>query len=251
MLIGGIQTLSLLDFPKKVSAIVFLAGCNFRCGFCHNPQFVIPEQIKKLQKDLIPERKFFAFLESRKDFLDGVVVSGGEPTIHPDLISFIEKIKDIGFLVKLDTNGTNPEMIKTLLEKKLIDYFAMDIKSSPQNLERICRPVGKSPQPPLTRGSKTDSSLQEKIKKSRDLILNSSIDHEFRTTVLQEFHDEKEIEAIAKFCEGTNKYTIQNFRPEKTLDEKFGSFHGFLPKKLARFKKVAEKYVKNVVVLGD
>ncbi len=235
MLIGGIQTLTLLDFPNKVSAIIFTAGCNFRCGFCHNPQFVDPDQIKKLTKDLIPEEKFFKFLQSRKGFLDGIVVSGGEPTIHSDIISFIEKIKNMDFLVKLDTNGTNPTVIKELLEKKLIDYFAMDIKNIPSEYDDIC-------------GVKVNL---ENIKTSRDLIINSGIDHEFRTTVLQNFHNKDKILEIAKFCEGANKYTIQNFRPEKTLDKKFGNFHGFLPKQLTEFKTVAEKYIKTVVVLGD
>ncbi len=174
-------------------------------------------------------------METRKNFLDGVVVSGGEPTVHPDLISFITKIKELGLLVKLDTNGTNPEIITKLLEKKLIDYFAMDIKSIPEEYNKICA---------------VKVNFQN-IKASRDLILNSGIDHEFRTTVLTKFHDKAKIEAIAKFCEGANKYTIQNFRPEKTLDEKFSRFHGFFSEELTSFKVVAEKYVKNVVVLGD
>lgn len=235
MLIGGVQTLSLLDFPGKVSAIIFTAGCNFRCGFCHNPQFVDPEQIKKLASDLIPEEKFFAFLESRKNFLDGVVVSGGEPTIHQDIVSFIEQIKDVGLRVKLDTNGTNPEVIQELLDKKLIDYFAMDIKAIESKYNKICD---------------TDVTF-EKIKKSRDVILNSGIDHEFRTTVLTQFHDEKDIELIAQFCKGANKYTIQNFRPEKTLDKNFSKFSGFLPPQLAKFKEIAQKHIENVVVLGE
>ncbi len=235
MLIGGIQTLSLLDFPKKVSAIVFTAGCNFRCGFCHNPEFVDPNQIKKLTKNLIPEEKFFKFLKSRKNFLDGVVVSGGEPTIHLDLVSFIEKIKDMGFLVKLDTNGTNPQIIDELFEKKLIDYIAMDIKNIASAYNDICGV----------------SVNFKNIKTSRDLILNSGISHEFRTTVLQNFHDDKKIEEIAKFCQGANRYTLQNFRPEKTLDQNFSNFHGFLPKQLTKFKTLAEKYIKNVVILSE
>jgi pyruvate formate lyase activating enzyme len=241
MLIGGIQTLSLLDFPKKVATIVFTSGCNFRCGFCHNPQFVDPDQIKKLTNDLIPEKSFFSFLNERRKFLDGVVISGGEPTIQPDLISFIKKIKAMGLEVKLDTNGTNPPIIAKLLENKLIDYIAMDIKSAPQSLKTICRPIN----------IKNNSLLLEKIKESRNLILKADINYEFRTTVLKEFHNEKKIEQIAKFCQGAEKYTIQNFRPKKTLDEKFNKFHGFLPEKLTRFKLIAEKYLKNVIILGD
>jgi len=238
MLLSGIQTLTLLDFPEKVSALVFTPGCNFRCGYCHNPQFVDPEQIKLLQKDFIPEEKFFKFLETRKNFLDGVVISGGEPTLHTDLIDFIKKIKDMGFLVKLDTNGTNPQILEKLFQKNFLDYIAMDVKSAPENFSKICNPVLKC----------HGVSLQEKITKSRDLILKSGIKHEFRTTVLQELHDKKEIKKIAEFCQNGQKYRLQNFRPQKTLDPKFGSFHGVSESQMREFKKIAEVFIENVVV---
>ena len=125
MKIGGINTLTLLDFPGKVGAIVFTAGCNFQCGYCHNSQFVKAEEIAKLKGHFIPEEKFFNFLDTRKGMLDGVVVSGGEPTIHPDLPDFFREIRKRGFLTKLDTNGTNPEMIEKLLKDNTYPYLAI------------------------------------------------------------------------------------------------------------------------------
>ncbi len=232
MKIGGIQKLTLLDYPEKTSAIIFVAGCNFRCGFCHNPQFVDPESIKKIEDFLIPEEKFFKFLESRKGLLDGIVISGGEPTVFSDLPEFIQKIKNKDFLVKLDTNGTNPEMIKNLLDKKLVDFIAMDFKMTLEKYEEIVGvPVDK-----------------EKIAQSIKLILNSKLPHEFRTTVLREFHDEKVIEGIAKLIKGADKFALQNFRNAKTLDPKFHKFHGFESTELKKFKKIAEKFVENVEI---
>jgi pyruvate formate lyase activating enzyme len=217
-----------------VACIIFTAGCNFRCGFCHNPQFVDPQQIQKLAPNCIPEKKFFHFLDCRKKFLDGVVISGGEPTIHSDLEDFIQNIKTRGLQVKLDTNGTNPEMVEKLLEKNLVDYIAMDIKSVPQKqtYEKICE----------------ISVDLEKIIRTKNHIQNANIAYEFRTTVLQEFHSEKSIEHIAQFCQNAPKYTIQNFRPEKTLSQKFQNFSGFQPAILDRFKQIAQKYIAQVEV---
>jgi pyruvate formate lyase activating enzyme len=230
MLISGIQTLTLLDYPEKVAAIIFTAGCNMRCGFCHNPQFVDPEQIKKLQKNFIPEDKFFKFLKSRENLLDGIVISGGEPTLQPDLITFIQKIKQHNFLVKLDTNGTNPAVIASLLTQNLVDYIAMDIKSAPQNFAKISNPVD----------LKLSNTIQQKITKSRDLIMNSTINYEFRTTVIKELHDLDEIDKIKEFCHGAKKYILQNFRPAKTLDPAFNKFHGFSDTEFLRLKNHAE-----------
>jgi len=224
MLIGGIQTLTLLDFPGKVGCIVFTAGCNFRCGFCHNPQFVDPEQVRKLSKNLIPESKFFSFLKSRRNFLDGVVVSGGEPTIQADLVDFLRKIREFDFLIKLDTNGTNPDVLERVFSEKLVDFVAMDIKNSPKKYSEIC-------------GVGVDFSS---IERSKNLILNSKIDHEFRTTVLREFHDSEAIFEIAEFVRGTRKFTIQNFRSEKVLNPKFEKFRGFSEEELDGFREVAK-----------
>ncbi|MCK5461108.1 anaerobic ribonucleoside-triphosphate reductase activating protein [Candidatus Gracilibacteria bacterium] len=235
MLIGGINTLTLLDFPGKVSCIIFTAGCNFRCGFCHNPQFVLTENIKKLTGHFIPEEKILSFLDSRKGFLDGIVISGGEPTIQPDLLNFIRKIRAKKILVKLDTNGTLPDVLEKIIKENLIDYFAMDIKASVQNYEKIC-------------GINLDT---KKIEKSKNLILNSGIPHEFRTTVIKNLHDEQEIEAITKFCEGADLYTIQNFRNQKVLDKKYENFQGFSEEDLEKFKNIAKKYIKKVNILKN
>lgn len=234
MLIGGINTLTLLDYPEKVACIIFTAGCNFRCGFCHNPQFVLPQNVQKLKGNFIPEVKFFKFLDSRQTFLDAVVISGGEPTVQPDLIDFIKQIKERKLLVKLDTNGTNPLVLKQLLDENLIDFVAMDIKASFPHYKKI---VGIEIDP---------SAMQESI----ELLLNSKIQYEFRTTVIKGFHDAAEIEAIAQLCKNAPLYTLQNFRNQKVLDEKFKQFNGFLDADLETFKTVAEKYIENVRILN-
>ncbi len=128
MNLSGIKKSTLLDYPGKIATLIFTPGCNFRCGFCHNPEFVLPDRVEKLRKDFISEEIFFRFLKTRIGFLDGVVICGGEPTIHSDLMGFCKKIKDLGFLVKLDTNGSRPEVIRDLLDANLIDYIAMDVK---------------------------------------------------------------------------------------------------------------------------
>lgn len=231
MKIGGINTLTLLDFPGKVAAIVFTAGCNFRCGYCHNVQFVLPEQIEKIAGHFIPEEKFFNFLDTRKGLLDGVVVSGGEPTIWPDLPDFLKQIKEKGFLTKLDTNGTNPKIIERILKENLIDYIAMDIKMPLNEYESLS-------------GVKTDGKI---LKQSVEIIKNSNIEYEFRTTVIEEFHDREVIERIFKDIGTVKKYTLQNFRPEKTLSPSFGEFHACTTEKMATLKKVAQKYTEKLV----
>lgn len=128
MQLSAIKKSTLLDYPGKIATIVFTPGCNLRCGFCHNPEFVLIEEIEKIRHDFISEEIFFRFLSTRIGFLDGVVICGGEPTIHTDLPEFCRRIKDLGFLVKLDTNGSNPEMLEKLLNQELVDYIAMDIK---------------------------------------------------------------------------------------------------------------------------
>ena len=194
---------------------------------------VLPEEIKKRMHDMIPVEKVFNFLDKRKGKLDGVVVSGGEPTIHPDLIDFIRKIKEKGFLVKLDTNGTNPVVVEKLLEEKLVDYIAMDVKASKEKYNELT-------------GVKNNYAA---IKHSRDLIKNSDIDYEFRTTVVKGFHDEEEMRKIAQFCRGAKMYSIQNFRPQKVLDQGFKKFNGFTKKELATFKTIAEEKIEKVQVL--
>ena len=203
--------MTLIDYPGKIAATVFTIGCNFFCSFCHNSELVDPEKIKK--QPIISEKEFFEFLESRKGDLDGVCITGGEPTIHKDLPGFIKKIKELGFSVKLDTNGSNPEMLKKLIGEKLIDYIAMDIKG------------------PL-----------QIPKKSVEIIKNSGIDYEFRTTIVPALHKKEDIIKIAKEISPAKKYFLQQFRPGKNLDKKFEKEKTYSKKELDEFCEVIKSY---------
>jgi pyruvate formate lyase activating enzyme len=172
MQIAGIQKTTLLDYPGKVATTIFTAGCNFRCGFCHNAEQVLPELIVKESSHFIPEEAFFNFLDQRKSILDAVVICGGEPTLQPDLKNFIQKIKNLGFLVKLDTNGHAVDIVRDLIDEKLIDYVAMDIKTSPSKYAEL---VG------VDLGEKYFASHNAML----DLLKNSGIEYEFRTTVIK------------------------------------------------------------------
>lgn len=200
MLLGGLQKLTLVDYPGKIAATVFTAGCNFLCPFCHNPELVNPKLIKN--QPLISEEEFFAFLKSRRGELDGVCVTGGEPTLHMDLAVFLSKIKKMGFAVKLDTNGSHPEILKKLIAKKLVDYIAMDIKAPPEKYKEI-----------------TGVANLEKIKQSVELIKSSGVDYEFRTTVVPKFHKKEDIIKIAEWLKGSKKYFLQQFYLTKILDD--------------------------------
>ena len=196
--IGGLQKTSLLDYPDKVSAIVFTQGCNFNCGYCHNPNLLKNQSKNDITVDVI-----FDFLSKRKGKLDGVVITGGEPTLQKNLKIFIEKVKDFGFAVKLDTNGTNPEIVKELINEKLIDYIAMDIKSPLENYSKV-----------VNRSVDTD-----KIKKSINIIMNSGIDYEFRTTVLPSLISIDDFDKIGKMIEGAKKYYLQKFVVQSEIND--------------------------------
>ena len=204
MFIGGLQKTTLIDYPGKVACTVFLAGCNFRCPWCYSPELVLSEEIRKLSK--ISRKDFFKFLKSRKGLLDGVVICGGEPTINKDLPDFIKQIKKLGYLVKLDTNGSNPEILKKLIKQKLIDYVAMDVKAV----------LGKE----YKRATGGRANLNN-IKKSINLIKNSEIDYEFRSTIVPGIHSKENIIKMAKQIGPAKTYFLQGFRAEKTLDPKF------------------------------
>ena len=206
MLIGGFQKLTLIDFPGKLAAIVFTSGCSFRCPFCYNPELVLPEKIKSQPK--IPEKDILDFLKEREGLLEGLVITGGEPTIHEDLPEFIKKIKKMGYSVKLDTNGSNPKMLKDLIDKKLIDYVAMDIKAPLKEKD-------------YNKATGVKGALS-KVKKSIKIIQNSGIDYEFRTTVVPTIHKKEDIIEIVRLISTTKKYYLQNFRPEKSINKKFG-----------------------------
>jgi len=225
MLLGGLQKTTLIDYPGKVACTVFTIGCNFRCPFCYSSELVLPEKIKKHPK--ISEKEFFQFLKSRKGLIDGVVICGGEPTIHKDLPKFIKKIKKLGFLVKLDTNGSNPEMLKRLIDEKLVDYVAMDIKAPLGLKSEIRNSKSETNTKYKIQNTKYDKTTGvkvdlKKIKKSIEILKSSNIDFEFRTTVVPSIHTKEDIIEIAKWIGGPKvKCYLQNFRPEKTLNPRF------------------------------
>ena len=192
--------MTLIDYPGHIAATVFTVGCNFRCPFCHNPELVSSIEY---QVSSILERDFFDFLESRQGKLEGVCITGGEPTIQPDIVEFIRKIKELRYKVKLDTNGARPDILRLLYAKKLLDFVAMDIKSDLENYSR-------------TTNSKVDL---ERIKLSVDLIRNSGVDYEFRTTAVPGLHKEEDFAKIGKWLEGAKKYVLQAFEDKgKILD---------------------------------
>ncbi|MCK5472086.1 anaerobic ribonucleoside-triphosphate reductase activating protein [Candidatus Gracilibacteria bacterium] len=229
MQIAAIQKLTLLDFPGKTACTVFTPGCNFRCGYCHNPELVLPEKIAAAKKDLIPESAFFNFLAKRKGLLDGVCVTGGEPTLQKGLLIFLKKIRRRGFLVKLDTNGSHPEILEKLLHARLLDFVALDVKASPENYEKLTRLKGAAGE----------------IKISKNLIQQSGVPYEFRTTLVHEIHDKKEFGKILEFVRGAEKFFLQNFESKHgCLDPKFEKFHGFTKKELAKMCDEAKKFVR-------
>ena len=210
MLISGVQKFTILDYPGKVACIAFTPFCNFRCGYCHNSEFVLPEKIEKIKDSFIPEVIFFNFLKSRIGLIDGVVISGGEPTLQKDLEDFILKVKELGFLVKLDTNGSNFSFVKNLLDKNLLDFIAMDVKSDFDDYLSISGFIGK------------EVDLVDNIKQSIRLIMDSGIDYEFRTTIAKNFVSKKNLLEIGKMINGAKKYALQNFRKgESVLDPSF------------------------------
>ena len=189
MVLSGLQKLTLLDFPGRIAATVFTRGCNMRCPFCHNASLVTGVS------DIISEEEFFSFLQSRLGRLGGVCVSGGEPTLNADLPDFIKRIKDMGFEVKLDTNGTNPDMLERLIDDGLVDYVAMDIKSSEKRYSDVA-------------GKQVDF---EKVKRSIEILLSEKIDYEFRTTVAKPLFSKGDFTEIGKMIKGAKRYYLQGF----------------------------------------
>ena len=204
MRISGFQKLTLLDFPDKVACIIFTGGCNFRCSYCQNSILISNDCYAPIE-----EEEIFNYLTKRKKIIDGVVISGGEPTIQKDLYDFILKIKEMGFSIKLDTNGSNPAMIKKLIEDNLIDYIAMDIKNIFSEYKVV---------------TKNKVNI-DKIKESIDIIRNSNIDHEFRTTIIKNVHSIDNILEICSYFDKKEKVFMQNFeQSENVVDKELVSF---------------------------
>ena len=196
MIIKGLQKLTLLDFPGKVACTVFTAGCNLRCPFCHNAALVTD-----IDDSIIPEEEFFEFLSGRKGRLDGVAITGGEPLMQKGIEEFIAKIKSMGFLVKLDSNGTYPDKLKSILDSGNVDYVAMDIKNSPDKYS-------------LTAGVKVDLDA---IGRSINIIMNSGVEYEFRTTVPKELFEQADFVKIGELIRGAKRYFLQEFTDSGNL----------------------------------
>jgi len=224
--IGGLEKVSLLDYPGKVSSILFTYGCNLECPFCHNPELVIYPLDRSIE---IKGNKVFDYLEGRQGLIDAVVITGGEPLIYKDIEGFIEKIKKMGFLVKLDSNGFFPEQLKQLLKKNLLDYIAMDVKCPRDSYVKFSG----------------DRKAIGKITESIDIIMNSGIPYEFRTTFVKGIHSIEDGERITSMIPNAMKYYIQNFRSGKTIDETLDSSNSFTEKELKEILRGAKKYVKN------
>ncbi len=197
MKIKGLQKTTLLDYPGHVACTVFTGGCNFCCPFCHNASLAV----RAIEMPELSEDEFFNFLSKRRGILDGVCITGGEPLLQKDIIPFIERIHSLGFLVKLDTNGSYPEKLKEIISKGIVDYIAMDIKNSSKKYA-------------LTAG--VDANLKE-IFESINIIMNSGIHYEFRTTVVKELHAVDDIKEIAKLIQGAERYFLQNFNDSGDL----------------------------------
>lgn len=233
MIFGGIQKNSLIDYPEKVGCILFLSGCNFRCPYCHNPQLVAETMTPP---DFLTEKWFLRFLEKRKGFLDGVVVSGGEPTLQNRLPSLCKKIKALGYPIKIDTNGSRPEILKRLIDDKLVDYIAMDIKTVPDSYY-----------PHIAKENRPETILS-----SIRIILESNIDHEFRTTCVRPFITEEIIRKITVLIEGADRFVLQQFQDTGILNPAFFDSAGapYTREELNRFQTRSRPYVGACTIRG-
>lgn len=234
MLIGGLEKMTLIDYPGQLAAIVFTKGCNFRCHFCYNPLLVWPEREtdeKKYEKTCptISEDEFFLFLRSRMGKLDGVVITGGEPTLHHDLPEFIKKIRSLGYKIKLDTNGTNPEMLKGLLAENLLDYIAMDLKAPLDKYERVV-------------GVKINcQDLENSVK----MISESGLPFEFRTTVVPGLLELADFKSMGQTIKGADAWYLQKFKSDTPLvDRELEKNLPFTDQEMAEMVKIGQSYVK-------
>jgi len=233
MEIKGFVDISLVDWDEKVSSTIFLANCNMRCPFCYNTALVLyPEKLRT-----IPFEEIADYLERNREWIDGVVITGGEPTIHGDLPNLCEKIKKLAFSVKIDTNGTNPTLIHELINRRLVDYIAMDIKA-PFEQDKYHTAIGVS-----------TTNLLDKILETIDIIQQSQIDYEFRTTVVPTLHKEKDIEEICQKIKNCKKYVIQNYKADvETINLDFRNLKPFSQEEMKTFLKTARKIIPNATL---
>ena len=226
MQIAGLQKSSLVDYPSKIAAVVFTLGCNFRCPYCHNPNILTAVSTNRL----FDEAAVFDFLKTRKGKLDAVVVSGGEPTLQKDLGNFFKKLKELGFLTKLDTNGSSPKILEYLIKEELLDYVAMDIKAPIEKYKEIAR-------------VNIDTN---NILKSIEILKDSKIGYEFRTTTVKSQLSFEDFEKIGKMLCGTENYYLQKFKPDITLNPDFAKEKTYTDEEFLKIKTMLLKYIKNV-----
>ena len=231
MKIGGLQKISLIDYPGKISCVIFLSGCNFDCPYCHNPELA---KGISLHSGYLSEYLTLGFLESCKDFLDGVVISGGEPTLQKGLISFCEKIRLMGYPVKLDTNGSRPEVIKKLINEDLVNYIAMDIKTDPLHYTTLIK----------------DNSSTDDIFLSVRIIKESNIDYEFRTTCIKSLVNESILSNMSPWIKGSKLYALQQFSNTVVLNPDFFTDNSnvYNDNELLKLKSIAEQFVNKCIV---
>lgn len=229
MKIYGLNKTTLLDYPGRVAATIFLGGCNFRCPFCQNSSLVLSPD----RQPEIPEEEVLSFLKKRKGILEGVCVTGGEPTLSPELPEFLKKIQDLGYPVKLDTNGSRPQVLKDLASRNLIQMTAVDIKACPNNYPSLCGLV----HPDL-----------DSIKETVDFLINGSLDYEFRTTVVRELHTEQDFIQIGQWIAGAKAYYLQAYRnSEEVLQPGFSSYS---QKELMYFRDILKRTIPLVELRG-
>ena len=230
MHILGLQKMTLLDYPGKVACTVFLGGCNFRCPFCHNPDLVFASEKEKG----ITEGEFFAFLSQRQGLLDGVCITGGEPMLEKGLDLFIQKIRELGFLVKLDTNGSFPDRLKYLVDNRLVDYVAMDIKNSKGH-------YGKTIGIPLYDTTQVEQSVA--------ILMEGRVPYEFRTTLVREYHTREDIKAMGAWLQGCRAYFLQTFVDSGNLLGK-EPMKSFFQEEMENFKNLLKSDIKAVSIRG-
>ena len=230
MKFNGFQKLTLLDFPGKVACVVFTAGCNFRCPFCHNGDLVTGEG----EPQELSKQEIFDFLKKRQGVLDGVVITGGEPLLHADLPEFIQEVRALGYAVKLDTNGYLPDRLQAVVASGLVDMVAMDVKNAP---EKYAETTGLA------------SVDVERIKESIAFLLSADIDVEFRTTVVKELHSPQDIVGAARMIQGAKKYFLQNFRPSETVI--CDGLSAFSSQELQGFLQKVREIVPNAQIRGE
>ena len=229
MNINGLQKLTLLDYPGRVACTVFLAGCNLRCPFCHNS-----ELLDGAAETVMDDAGLLAFLKKRRGMLDGVAFTGGEPLLRADLPELMGRIRDLGYAVKLDTNGTLPAALSRVLSAGLADYVAMDIKNSPVRYAETCG---------------VETVDMRAVYESIDLLRTGAADYEFRTTVVDELHDDASFAAIGPMIEGAKRYFLQPFKDRDTVA--FAGFHAPEAVKLERWKEIVQPFVGSVEIRGD